>query len=143
MTEAYAPGNTDQLKTLDEPYVFVSYSRDDAEYVHRLLDHLETNGIATWYDDLIPEGERWRVTLQERIERCGVLLLIESPNAQKSLWVDDEFLFAGARDRPRLILVLDGALRLGTAGIQSTYVTDGSMPGQRFMDRLSQLLYSA
>jgi WD40 repeat protein len=118
---------------LDEAYLFVSYSRDDAEFAQRLVEFLRARGVPAWIDQLIPNGTRWRQTLAERIERAAAVLLIESVSAQASTWVNEEFLWADKNRIPLLVVVIDGDLRFGLRGLNAEFLRDGAMPGEAFV----------
>jgi hypothetical protein len=127
----------------DDGYVFVSYSRDDAEYVERLVGFLEAGGVRVWYDRRIPTGVRWRETLAERIERAAAVLLVESASAQASRWVNEEFLYAEKKGRPLLVVVLDGDPRFGLTSVNAEFVADGALPGASFLARARSLVGQA
>jgi WD40 repeat protein len=63
--------------------VFVSYSREDAEWRRRFVEMLEPvmgdRGYEVWSDDRGLVGEKWRPQLAEAISRSVVALLLVSP----------------------------------------------------------------
>jgi hypothetical protein len=124
----------------DDAYVFVSYSRDDADYVHRLVDFLRAQGLRVWFDQQIPNGARWRETLAERVEHAAAMLLVESASAQASRWANEEFLYAEKKHVPLLVLVLHSELRFGLQGVHAEFVVDEAMPTRTFVDQVHALL---
>src|SRR5690349_581234 len=85
--------------------VFLSYSRQDHQFVQRLHADLEAAGIPTWLDqgDISP-GDNWDEVVQHALESCPQLLLIASPASLKSQNVLDEVSFA--RSQGHLVVPL-------------------------------------
>ncbi len=78
--------------------IFLSYSRDDLHFVEELAKDLENAGYDVWYDLTdIEGGDRWAQEIQEGIKESEILVIVVSPNALKSEWVEKEFLFASKR----------------------------------------------
>ncbi len=127
----------------DDRYVFISYSRDDAEYVDRLAGFLRAGGVPVWYDQQIPNGARWRETLTDRIENAAALILVESGSAQASKWVNEEFLYAEKKARLLLVIVLDGDLRFGLMSVNAEFVSDDALPGSGFLARARTIIDEA
>ena len=74
---------------------FISYSRDDSEFVRRLAEDLKAAGAAVWLDQLdIAPGQRWGHAIQDALANCPRLLVILSPASASSTNVDDEVSFA-------------------------------------------------
>jgi len=55
--------------------VFISYSREDADYVAALVAHLAAHGIATWHDEAISAGAVWTPEIESRIDICAVFVV--------------------------------------------------------------------
>ena len=52
-----------------QPYVYISYSRDDREFVGRLNDHLRRAGVETWLDlTNIEPGDSWQKELERAMQ---------------------------------------------------------------------------
>lgn len=84
--------------TMDgQPYIFVSYSREDSEDVQKILRVLRENQFRFWYDQGLKSGDVWMEELGEKIDRCEQFLLILSPNAVKSKYVRKELHLAVER----------------------------------------------
>lgn len=63
--------------------VFISYKRDDAEPVKRLVAALEQVGLPVWQDtQSIRGGDDWLYEVRESIKNCMLFLPIISRNAQ-------------------------------------------------------------
>jgi hypothetical protein len=74
---------------------FLSYAREDAEFVLRLAKDLRAGGADVWIDQLdIKAGERWDCAVENALAKCPELLVILSPAAVESANVMDEVSFA-------------------------------------------------
>jgi hypothetical protein len=63
--------------------VFISYRRDDAEPVKRLVTALEQTGLPVWQDaQSIRGGDDWLREVRDNIKNCMLFLPIISRNAQ-------------------------------------------------------------
>jgi photosystem II stability/assembly factor-like uncharacterized protein len=79
----------------DAPAAFVSYSREDSEFVLRLAEDLKAAGANVWLDQLdVAPGQRWDRTVEDALQRCPRMLLILSPPSVNSDNVMDEVSFA-------------------------------------------------
>ena len=90
----------------DSTTAFVSYSRDDLDFVLRLCRDLRAAGAAIWLDKLdIAPGEEWDQAVERGLSACGHLLIVLSPQSVASQNVLDEVGFALAREK-RIVPVL-------------------------------------
>ncbi len=78
----------------DDPFVYVSYSHDDAAIVHAEVAWLTERGIKVWYDEGIPAGSRWSDELAAAIRRAPALLIFISANSVQSNHCINEVNFA-------------------------------------------------
>ena len=78
-------------KPSEQPTAFVSYSREDLEFVRRLAQDLKAAGARVWMDKLdIRPGQKWAKAVAEALEKCNRLLVVLSPSSVKSANVDAE-----------------------------------------------------
>lgn len=72
--------------------VFVSYARQDQDFVSRLANNLLKHDIDVWLDLYrIEPGRSWARQIGEALDDCRIMLLVLSPNAVDSENVDDEW----------------------------------------------------
>jgi len=75
------------------PVVFVSYSREDSEWLRRIATMLNplvrARRCELWYDTLIATGAQWRSEIGEAIARTDIALLLVSPEFLASDFVMD------------------------------------------------------
>src|SRR6266567_2867205 len=78
---------------LVQPRIFISHSSTDLPFVRKLADDLQHalgNKEAVWYDTHLEGGEQWWRKIVEELRRSTVCLIICSPAAMASDWVNDE-----------------------------------------------------
>lgn len=122
-------------------HVFISYSHvEAADYVARLGEHLDAAGIPVWYDREIISGDRWRHVIRQQLDACGAVVVVMTPGAEASAWVDRELVRAENQGKPVLPLLLAGTVFFGLGDLQYEDVRTGAMPGAAFTDRLYDLL---
>ena len=73
-----------------DPFIFVSYSHDDAERVLPVLYELRRRGFRIWYDKGIKGGENWRKLLAMKVADCYCFMLFSSENNVHSVHVKAE-----------------------------------------------------
>jgi hypothetical protein len=72
--------------------IFVSYSRVDEEFAHRLAADLDRVGAQVWLDvAAIPAGVKWSTAVQQGLDTCRIMLVIISPDSMASRNVEDEW----------------------------------------------------
>ena len=88
----------------DEPFVFVSYAHDDAEFVYPELVRLREQGVNIWYDEGISPGELFTNELANGIGNCETFLFFVSPSSVASRNCLNEVQFAVSRGK-RLVAI--------------------------------------
>jgi formylglycine-generating enzyme required for sulfatase activity len=88
--------------------IFLSYSRIDAEIMRRLRDDLRGAGFTVWTDDvgLEPGTPSWQRAIEEAIQAAHCVVVLLSPEAKQSRWVEIEVSIAedfGLRVFPLLV----------------------------------------
>ena len=80
---------------------FVSYAREDADFVRRLCGDLRVGGALVWVDTLdIGPGEAWDAAIARGLAECGPMLVVLSPESVASQNVLDEVGFALSKGKP-------------------------------------------
>lgn len=75
-------------------YIFVSYKRGDHIRISPILQRLAEWGYKIWYDRGIPGGSEWDAVLEERLEKCRLVIVFVSQQAIDSRYVRREVRFA-------------------------------------------------
>ncbi len=82
-------------------HVFLSYARKNSMTMQQLKTTLTTANLQVWTDEeLTPGTEAWTTAIQEAIEFAGCVLVILSPEAKQSLWVNRELSYAKIHQIP-------------------------------------------
>lgn len=83
-------------------HVFLSYSRHDSHMVDRIRHTLERAGIPVWLDtqELSPGTPNWEQAVTQAIDLSFAFILIASPSAKTSPYVQGEIAFAEANNKP-------------------------------------------
>jgi TIR domain len=88
---------------------FVSYAREDAEFVLRLAKDLRAGGANVWIDQLdIGPGQRWDRAVDDALAKCPQLLAILSPAALESTNVMAEVSRAQEEGKTVLLVIYRG-----------------------------------
>lgn len=129
----------------DAPYVFVSYSHDDAELVYPELRWLKQQGFNIWYDEGIGAGTEWREEIARAIENCALLLFYVSPRSVRSPHCLRELNFALDEAKPHLAVHLEptqlpAAVRMSIAGQQG--VLRHALSHAAYVERLPRALHA-
>ena len=96
----------DEIESIS--HVFISYSHQDSEYAHRLPECFEKFGFKTWLDEDIEYGERWFKDITQAIADCAAFVVVMTPGAEASDWVEKEILIALRKEKPIFGLLLRG-----------------------------------
>lgn len=121
--------------------VFISYSRTDRGFVQRLAVFLTTEGIAVWFDNSIETGERFARIIQRQIDTCPAVIVVMTPAAMASEWVDIEITYAAAKRKPIMpVLLIPCEATILLAGLIWEDVTTGALPSRRFLAHLRTLI---
>jgi len=80
--------------------VFLSYAHKDQHYRKRVHKALEKRGLSVWVDDRgIAPGVAWQEAIQEAIECACCIVVILSPDAKNSRYVNRELSYAGSQGK--------------------------------------------
>jgi hypothetical protein len=101
-----------------EPYVFISYAHEDRAFVDRLAARLKAAGLPLWYDEGLRGGQPWPRELARRIEAARAVVVMVTPAARASDWVEKEITYAAERGVPLVPFLLSGSLPLSLANLQ-------------------------
>jgi hypothetical protein len=90
-------------------HIFISYSKQDIDFVRYLRALLEESGFNVWMDEarLTPSARWWR-NIEKSIDGCGAFVIVMSPDAYESDWVEREILRAEKKRRPIYPVLLAG-----------------------------------
>lgn len=100
-------------------HIFISYSKQDGDFMRYLRRLLEHAGMRVWVDEArLHAGSRWWDEIEANITACEALVVIMSPDAKQSDWVEREILLAERLHRPIYPVLLAGEAWSRLANIQ-------------------------
>jgi formylglycine-generating enzyme required for sulfatase activity len=75
--------------------VFISYSRKDIAFIEQLVVDLKIADLEAWYDlSGLEGGSHWRKEIEKAIKASQYVVVVLSPDAVTSTWVEEEILYA-------------------------------------------------
>jgi hypothetical protein len=84
-------------------HIFISYSKRDIAFARHLYALLEAEGFLVWMDKKLAPQDRWWYKIEENIISCDAFIVIMSPDAKESAWVEREILVAEDPDHRKPI----------------------------------------
>ncbi len=121
--------------------IFISYSRQDGEFVSRLIQDLEQRGYNVWIDrDDIRGGAAWRASISQAMRDCAAVVAVLSTHSAQSENVARELALADQHRRPIVPISIEpcsipATMEYQLAGLQTIDFTEAS-----FSESLSNLL---
>ena len=87
--------------------VFISYDSEDTQFAHRLADDLQRLGVQVWIaPESIRPGEGWVRAIERGLAESSHVVVVLTPAALGSRWVEKETDVAIARERKGRIQVI-------------------------------------
>lgn len=119
--------------------VFVSYARENEEFVLTLVNDLRSQNIAVWVDqhDILP-GQKWDMAIEEALSQSSHFLFVMSNASVNSQNVRDELDFALEAGKIIIPILLDDCNR--PLRIRRIQYIDFRMDYIRALDHLMTLL---
>jgi WD40 repeat protein len=118
-------------------HVFISYGRDDQQYVEQLADYLAAADVPVWFDDHGTPGERYQKTIEHQIDTCVAFVVVMSPSGRESEAVRAGLEWALYRNKVVHPLLLKGEPFLRIVLVPYEDVRTESMPSQDWMDAIA------
>ncbi len=119
-------------------HVFISYSKKNKIYADKLAEHLKANGFDVWIDDRIEFGVDWWKAIEKAIIDAAACIVIMSPDAEQSNWVQTEITLIFDRNKPLFPMLLEGEKWTIIGRRQYVNVADASLPQADFLENLGR-----
>lgn len=117
----------------NKPYIFVSYSHKDTDYVMQIVNQMIGDGYRVWYDEGIKPGSEWDEFIANKISNSGLFLAFISPNYLESSNCKDELNYA--RDHiDNILLVYLTDVRL-PSGMELRFGRTQAIPAYNYSSR--------
>jgi hypothetical protein len=70
--------------------IFISYKKEDAGRVVRIVEALRAEGLSVWWDHGIAPGSNWDRTIQEQLDKAKAVVAVWSELSRDAPWVKEE-----------------------------------------------------
>jgi hypothetical protein len=91
-----------------QPFIFISHSSKDNDYIRKLGADLRKAGFKVWIDfEAIQDGERWLHSIEQAVSDCGAAVIVMSAGARESEWVEREALMLLDLRKPIFIAMIE------------------------------------
>ena len=81
--------------------IFVSHCHRDNNWSDPFVAEIQSAGFDVWYDrQNLQIGEQWVKVIEEELTTCNLFIVLLSPDAWASHWVQEEFRLAFASKKP-------------------------------------------
>jgi hypothetical protein len=70
--------------------IFISYKKEDAGRVVRIVEALRADGFSVWWDHGIAPGAQWDRTIQHQLDVAKVVIAVWSVQSRDAPWVKEE-----------------------------------------------------
>jgi hypothetical protein len=117
-------------------HVFISYAREDHDYVRYLADSLHERGFEIWVDDGVGFDDRWWQSTVQAVRSSAAFVIVMTPRSEASEWIERVTLLALREQKPVFPLLLRGKPFPLLITTQYFDVTSGKMPPQEFYTQL-------
>ncbi len=119
--------------------VFISYSRQDLNFVQGFAQTLMSNGVDVWWDlSSLQGGDNWTNEIPQAIENCDLCIVVLSPNSVKSEWVQKEYTYA-LNHQKRIIPVLYQSCKIPFALVNINFIDLRGANYQKGLEQIIQL----
>ena len=123
----------------EDPYLFVSYSHQDAQLVFPEMIQLREAGYNIWYDEGVAASNEWPEEIANAVLGCSVFLCFISPRATDSVNCRNEINLALNEKKPFLAIHLEetelpAGLRLRMGDLQA--ILKNKIPADRYFSKV-------
>jgi hypothetical protein len=127
----------------EEPYIFISYSHQDAHLVYPEIIQLNDAGYNIWYDEGVAASNEWPEEIANAVLSCSVFLCFISPRATDSINCRNEINLALNEKKPFLAIHLEETalppgLRLRMGDLQA--ILKNKIPADRYFSKVTGTL---
>ncbi|MBR1457421.1 MAG: toll/interleukin-1 receptor domain-containing protein [Oscillospiraceae bacterium] len=91
----------------EKPYVFLSYSHENANDAAEIIRRLKEKGCRIWYDEGITPGVEWEENVATHLKNSSFFLALISKAYMQSANCKDELAYARKNEKPTLLVYLE------------------------------------
>ena len=127
----------------EDPYLFISYSHQDAHLVYPEICLLNDAGYNIWYDEGVAASNEWPEEIANAVLGCSVFLCFITPRATDSVNCRNEINLALNEKKPFLAIHLEDTelppgLRLRMGDLQA--ILKNKIPQARYFSKVTVTL---
>ena len=127
----------------EDPYLFISYSHQDAHFVYPEITQLRDAGYNIWYDEGVAASNEWPEEIANAVLGCSVFVCFISPRATDSINCRNEINLALNEKKPFLAIHLEETdlppgLRLRMGDLQA--ILKDKIPAERYLSKVTGTL---
>lgn len=127
----------------EDPYLFVSYSHQDAHLVYPEIIQLKDAQYNIWYDEGVAASNEWPEEIANAVIGCSVFICFISPRATDSVNCRNEINLALNEKKPFLAIYLEDTelppgLRLRMGDLQA--ILKNKIPAERYFSKVTGTL---
>lgn len=116
-------------------YIYISYSRRNADFAQRLVSDLETRGYTTWVDkDDLQQGDQWAKQIEAAIQGAEVFITLISTATINNRTVEREIALAQQARKPIIPVLVESVAILPS--LINRQVVDATGEWSAFIDHL-------
>ncbi|MFC7291650.1 toll/interleukin-1 receptor domain-containing protein [Hirschia litorea] len=104
--------------------IFISYKKEDAGRVVRIVEGLRAEGFSVWWDHGIAPGSQWDQTIQKELNEAKMVVAVWSDLSVTAPWVKEEAGVGKTRGNLLPVRIDDVAPPLGFGLIQMANLID-------------------
>jgi len=127
----------------EDPYLFISYSHEDAHLVYPEIIQIHQSGYNIWYDEGVAASNEWPEEIANAVLGCSVFVCFVSPRATDSINCRNEINLALNEKKPFLAIHLEETelppgLRLRMGDLQA--ILKDKIPAERYFHKITTTL---
>ena len=127
----------------EDPYLFISYSHQDAHFVYPEITQFRDAGYNIWYDEGVAASNEWPEEIANAVLGCSVFVCFISPRATDSINCRNEINLALNEKKPFLAIHLEETelppgLRLRMGDLQA--ILKDKIPADRYLSKVTGTL---
>jgi len=120
-------------------HVFISYSTKNSDYAQELAKALIEKGFDVWIDNArLRSGDNWWESIVVALRSCAAFVIVMTPEARMSKWVQREVTLADNWSKPTFPLLREGDNWEIYVLTQFRDVKQGTLPLNEFFDTLAE-----
>ena len=124
-------------------HIFVSYTREDQQFVAELIRRLRDENFNLWLDrDSIRSGDDWQVSIDNALRSAQAIIVVVTPKSRQSEYVTYEWSFAMSLGIPIIPALVSGSASETHPKLSRLQAVDFTVEDKQSWSRLIERLRS-